>query len=87
MKKEDIIEVMPKDGEDSAKDAQDILAEIEAGVIKAPEGWTLIMGLIDPEGKVSMAGHGNPAATSAFGVFLIEQVAQARLKDEIRRAL
>lgn len=87
MSEKDMIEVMPKEGEDYSKDAQDILAEIEAGVIKAPEGWTLIMGLVDPEGKVSMAGQGNPGATTAFGVFLIEQVAQARLKDEIRRAL
>lgn len=66
---------------------EDILCEIEAGVIVPPEGWTLIMGLIDPEGRVTMSGKGSPAATSAFGVLLIEQVAQARLKDEIRRAL
>lgn len=74
-KDNEVIEVLPKEGEDYTQPAEDILDMVQHGEIKAGEGEALMMAIVAKDGGIKMAGYGDKAQVISIAFNLIAQAA------------
>lgn len=72
-RKDEVIEVLPAEGEDYTQPADEILDMVKHGEIKAEEGEALMMAIVKKEGQVRMAGYGDKAQVISIAFNLIMQ--------------
>lgn len=72
-RKDEVIEVLPAEGEDYTQPADEILDMVKHGEIKAEEGEALMMAIVAKDGVIKMAGYGDKAQVISIAFNLIMQ--------------